>query len=570
MKKKLFSIVLSVFMMFVVVFSATACGGGGEASLVTDEKTINVRVRNAGYGTTYIEKLAEQFNKTFENEGYKVNVLPAREDLVGENVLRNIYSDSGIDVYFTDSLTSANLANHKEYGQTGMDITELVWNKKPIKFDGTEEELTVSEKLSKNFDVSNLSLLYNDKCYGLPFAAPFSVLAVNKRVLEEYGLDLPRTTDEMFYCFDKIMEKAKDDTAQGKQPVFPVTYSLSNNNYMLSVLHPWLAQYNGVEEFNKFWSWEEADGTPMGKESYKVFGYDSVKVMLEVMYRFSDYNVAAWGSGSQDFKSAQAQIMKGEAVFYSVGDWMFNEEFYGFPQYRNDVTCISAPVVSALGTKLFGEGSKYGFNFEKADDVLSCIIKYCDQGKLAEEIKPLVDAELSVNIDLADVTTVCERRGIVRCSIGCDMIMNVKSTKKDISALFMRFCTSTDAGKIFAQEARTSSPWALGSTVESEYAWIQGQQKISNNRYFTPIRGTDYGEGYRLEVGVYGMFPSPLMNNSVILVDILEEKITKYDDNTFAVIKDNSIYKTAMETRVSKMVQQAKEQLESEKWKPIG
>ncbi len=557
MKKRFLSIISAVLVFITALVSLTACGKDPSPGIVDDENTINVRIRNAGYGKTYVEELAKQFNKTFESQGYKVNVLPPREDLNGENVLRNIYSDSGIDVYFTDLLTAENLAAHKDYGQSAADITDSVWNKKPIKADGTEEELTVAEKLA--YTDTDL-LKYGGKVYGLPYSSSFGVLAVNKKVLNSYGLELPRTTDEMFYCFDKIMEKALDTG------VFPVTYSLNSNNYTMATLNPWIAQYNGVEEYNSFWSFQDFDGNDLGKDSYKVFQYDSVRVALEVMYRFADYNIAAYGSGSQEFKAAQAQLMKGTAVFYSVGDWMFNEEYYGFPDNRNDVTCINAPMVSALGKKLFGSGTKYGLDDEKADDVFSCIIKHCDEALTAEQIKPLVDNELSVNIDVNDVTVVCERRGIVRGSTFPGLIISEKSKKKDISALFLRFCASNDGGKIFTVEARTTSPYSRGEKIESEYEWVKAQSVIASNPYYKEIVSTDSGWGYRTKLGVYGIFPSPCMENAVILIDILKEKITKFSDDTLKIIKDDSIYKNAAAAKIAYMTDAARTQLETGKW----
>ena len=551
--KKLFSIIVAALILLTSAFSLAGCNK--DDGLSSDPLTINVRVRNAGYGKTYIEKLAEQFNETFKEDGYAVNVVPAREDLVGDVVLRDIYTNSGIDVYFTDSVTAQSAAAHVDYGQMAADLTEIVYNKKPIKADGTEEDKTVGEKLAA-WDTS--PLFYQGKVYGIPFAASFGIMAVNQRVLDDYDLEVPRTTNEMFEAAEKIMEDANDTN------VFPFTYALSDNMYIMSTINPWVAQYNGVEEFNKFWTFENQDGTAMtDDEISEVFGYDSVREALEVVYGMSDYNMAAPGSAVQDFKAAQALVMKGEAVFYSVGDWMFNEEYHGFPSFRNDVTCINPPLISALGEKVFGPSSSYGYSLEKADDVMSAIAKYVDQGMYAEEIKPLVEDELDVTLKLEDVTTICERRGITRCAVVPGVIMSEKSEKKDIAALFLRFLASTDGGKIFAAESRTTSCYALNSVVDSEYDWIKGQNVIANSKYFKPIQSELGGYGNRAKYGLAGMFPAPCMDSITVIGDLLEEEITRYNDKDLSLkAGTENVYANAAKSKCDAMVKAAKEALE--------
>ena len=557
MVKKFFSFIVAMLILLTSVCTFLGCSK--DNGLSTDPLTINVRVRNAGYGKTYIEKLAEQFNETFKEEGYAVNVVPAREDLVGDVVLREIYTNGGIDVYFTDGITAQNAANHAEYGQTCADLTELVYNKKAIKADGSEEDKTVAEKLSL-WDTS--SLFYSGKVYGIPFAASFGVMGVNTKVLAGYDLEAPRTTNEMFYAAEKIMEDANDTN------IFPFTYALSDNIYIMSTINPWIAQYNGEDEFNKFWSFENTDGTAMTDEEIsQVFGYESVREALEVVYQMSDYNMAAPGSAVHEFKTAQSLIMKGDAVFYSVGDWMFNEEFYGFPSFLKDVTCVNPPLLSALGEKVFGPNTTYGYSLELADKILSAIAKYVDQGKLAKEVKPLVEEELSVTLLLEDVTTICERRGLTRCNVAPNVIVSEKSEKKDIAGLFLRFVASTDGGKIFAAESRTTYCYALDSVVDSEYPWVNGQNIIANSKYFNPIQADIYGFGNRAEYGLTGIFPAPCMDSITVINDILEENngkgITRYNDKSLTILAGTeNLYFDAANAKCDAMVKAAKNALE--------
>lgn len=552
MKKCKFYKIVSVILSALMLVSLTACGNKGGDNIIDDEKTLNVKIRKAGNGVTYITALKEKFEETFADEGYKINVLSPREDLSSTNVYRDIFSESGIDVYFTSDV-EAEAAVDGDFGQTFADITEDVYEKPAIKFDGSEETTTIKQKLSFfEFDEA----FYQGKCYGLPYSLSIGGLAVNKKVLGDNDLDLPRTTDEMLAAADKIMSNAKS-TDQ-----FPFAFALTGNNYVHSTINAWIAQYGGVEEYNEIWSFDNADGTALDNV-YDVYKYDSLKYALEVVYNFYDFNMAAWGCATSDFSTVQGKIMKGDATFYSVGDWMFNEEFERYSNYLNDVTFINAPVISALGVKLFGEGSAYKMSETDADKILSTIIKYADQNILAEEIKPLVDEELGKNIDLDDITTVCERRGMARINAGPGLVISEKSPKKELAKTFLRFCASEDAGKVFAKEAKTASPYSYKTPVDSEYEWIKSANRIVSNPYLTQIESK--AKGTRKELGV-SLFP---VMGEYFASKIYEQSISKYDES-FNIVKSNSIYMEAALDMLEAEYEYAKGQVDDGKWKVNG
>lgn len=554
--KKLITKILSLSMAVLMVFSLGACvnnNNNAEEGLSNDPNTINVKIRKAGHGVTYIDALAEQFNKTFETQGYKVKVLAPREDLSSTNVYRDIYSGSGIDVYFTSDV-EAELAVDGDFGQVFADITESVYKKPAINFDGNEADKTIEQSLD-GFIYDEA--FYNGKVYGLPYAMSVGGLAVNKKVLDNYDLELPRTTKEMFDAADKIMTKAKTED------VFPFTFALTGNNYVHCTFNAWMAQYGGVEEYNKIWSYDNADGTPLNNPA-EVYKYDSMKYAMETVYHVYDYNMAAWGSATDDFSTVQGKIMKGDAVFYSVGDWMFNEEFDRYSNNRHDVIYINTPVISALGTKLFGAGTSYGFDAEKCDKVLSTIIKYVDQNKLADEIKSLVDAELGENISIEDITTVCERRGIARINLGAGLVISEKSTKKEIAETFLRFCASEDAGKIFAAHSKSQSPYSYKTPENSEYAWINSANRVLCNPYLTQIQSKATGTRKKIS-GV--LFPEM---GEYFTNTIYEEAITKYEFQTYVLIADDSVYTDAAVDRLKVEYDYVKEQFDSGKWKVNG
>lgn len=555
MKRKQMARALALVMATLTLGSLAACGGSKE-KINTDPSVLNVKIRKAGFGTEYIEKAAEAFNTAFADEGYSVNVLAPREDLTGSNVTRDIYTSkagSGVDIYFTEGVT-ARTGVTGDFGQTLADITESVYKKPAIKLDGTEETETIESKLSK-FDFP--STIYENKYYGLPFALSFGGLAVNKKVLDQFELELPRTTDELWDCAKVIMEKAK----AGETKARPFTYSLTGNNYAMSLVNPWLAQYEGYDSFNEFWAFQKKttaeDGTvtytDMVEDAHEVFHKQGVYEVYENVYQLYDWQMSTAGSGTQDFTQAQAKIMKGEAVFYSVGDWMFNEEAARFPKYINDVTFINVPMLSSVGTLVFGDN---GFDDATCEKILTTVIKYADQHMAAETIETTVESELSVELDLADVVSICERRGYVKDSASAMALISEKSTKKDLAALFLRFCASEEVATILSKSMQTGSPFAVGVNSDSEYTYLKATSWITENPYFKQCISTC--REYRSRLGVSFMFPS---EGDVFVTKVYEEKITTYDENLNRTGSD-ALYKTAAAATVERIYQNAKTNVE--------
>ena len=75
--------------------------------------------------------------KEFADEGYKLNIFTPLAGFSGEKVLQDIASDAGADVYFSTFVTEDQLAKDA-YANTVADITELVYNQKPINFKGED------------------------------------------------------------------------------------------------------------------------------------------------------------------------------------------------------------------------------------------------------------------------------------------------------------------------------------------------------------------------------------------------------------------------------------------------
>lgn len=567
--KKIISTLSCAVLAVSCVFGVTACGGGGQGvgsgEIVDAENVLNVRAYSAGYGSSYIYAIKEKFEQTFKTEGYKLNVLPPDADLGGEKFLMDIYSKSGVDVYFcgcNPSWAATSEFGKIDQGSSVLDITDTVLNQKAIKFDGTEEDVKIIDKL----DDFEKECAYKGVWYSLPYVQSLGGMAVNKTVLESYNLEIPKTTKELFHCVDVIMTKANEDN------VFPFTYSTSGNNYPIMMLSSWMLQYLGTDGYNKFMSMEEADGTAMEKP-YQVYGEgadgtdgvfaDAIKESLEAMYEVFDYNVASYGSATHDFTTAQSHIMRGNAVFFSVGDWMVNEEFERFKSKIGNVDFTQVPVISALGEKLFGANTEYNQSEANCEKILRTLIDMVDESKEVLEMQTKIKADFDIDLKEKDVLAVCTARASVLDRSECQIWISKNTTKKELAEKFLRFCASEDCGTIIAQNTRTTNPFAKQALADNEYQWFRSVSKILNNKYIIKER-TTRTRGWREKhaLDAFSAYTTSYVHNK-----ILKEKVTIYDDENYAVKGTKDAYRLGAENMQKEIYKEAKRQFEAGEWK---
>ena len=317
---------ITTICLAIALTSTTALSVAGCASTeknINDGKTVNVKLNSAGYGTDYIYAMQEKFEAAYAEEGYKLNIFTPKASFTGEQFLQDIATGTGADVYIGSGVTQSLLAD-SAYANTIADITELVATQKPIGFDGEDSgEKTIAQILSEsNYGYTCLQNT-DGSYYAIPWTQGIRGLAVNTSVLSEYDLEIPKTSKEFFNCYEVLM------TEGIKNNNYPITHIASSNNYPVSFTSGWMAQYEGLEWYEKFFTFQNTDGTKLSKdEAVEMFNADGIEIMLENMYRALDPNCASPGSQTQGVEKAQANLMKGVCAFMMNGDWLLQETYY--------------------------------------------------------------------------------------------------------------------------------------------------------------------------------------------------------------------------------------------------
>lgn len=568
MKRRLLSFLMAI-LMAVGIAPMFACNNGGVDDIVKDKNVLNVKIYRAGFGIDYIEAFEKQFAETFKDEGYAINVTAHDPFLMGEAVYRSVYSDSGIDVFFASSTTAEAGMAGKNYQNSFTDITDCVYKKPAIKFDGTEESMTIEQKL-KDTGVTIENNIYNGKYYGLPYAFTNGGLNVNTRALYDvFGYtEMPRTTREMFAMADKIMSKYDEEF------IAPFTFSISGNNYLAGAVAPWMAQLMGVEGVRNYFGFLDENGNELRPVwegdtlvggAYEVFENPAFEDVFASVYHIVDHVAAADNAASQTFEQAQMQFMRGDAVFYFCGDWVYNEEKVRSEKYLGDIDYIRTPVISKVGYDLFGAGTSYGFDDAKADKTLSTIIKYVDQNLSTEIIEVKAEQELGYALETADVLTVCEKRGYMRSDGSAPQVhvsSKIPAEKLPVAEAFLRFVASDDAGQMFADNAFTTSPWKTDAMLNSPVKFLKSVASFAHNQHNVEVDTSD--NGYKLKVGYQAFFAGL---GEVWSASFYQDYITKYDEETGALIAGDEVYVNAGKAKAKWMVDHAYDQVSKKLWR---
>lgn len=494
--------------------SLTACGGMGGGKVSSEATEIVVKCRRAGFGTDWLYELKSRFEAAYSAQGYKVKILEPDNSIKDDTVIKEMalgYNNVGVDLYITSGAMPDKVGALGDYGILVEDLGELVYDKPAIAYDGTEEEKLVSEKVSQ--DTLDYMTDSNGIRYAYCWAQTSGGLVVNTRKLAQYDLEIPKTTNEMFDCFDKIYCGTNGIKGSIYSGTYPITYISGSNGYALVFLYTLLAQYD-IDFFNKYWSFQTTDESGAvtnlsDAECQALYDDPTLLHMMEIAYRAFDMKISAPGSLSQTVDQAQAKVM-GDidgAVFMFNGDWMLNEVKLNYRNRLNDIDFCNFPVLSAVGTKVFGEGTAYGFDDAKCEELLSYIIGLVDENKELDEIIAAVKANKGVDIAEADAREVARARGVTY-SRGVEHVAYITkdSAKKDIAALFLRMMASDDYGETFNRTANGTSPYAAQENTTSEYEFVRNASKLPANKYFSLVSLSTGARGYRKQLNLTGMF----------------------------------------------------------------
>lgn len=442
----------------ILSLSVVLAGCGGNRVPDT-EQTLEVFCAELGYGAAWCE--AEL--KAFEQQEWVKEKYPELKVIFEFNADRSAINSrlaggvrdsaaNSVDLIFSDSV-GPYMGQDRTGKEYSCDLTDVVYNTKV-----PGEEITVYEKLLEpyqkslmNYNVGESTATEKDfQAYNFNWASGMRGILYNEELLKYFGYENPpRTTDELI----EMCEKISADTSAGYGKGYAFMWA-GGANYIGDMYHVWWAQYEGYDQYARYYNGIYFDGRYEIEKSSKIFEQqgrrEALDTLINVMYKDKmgkDKGYMYPYGASQEFKVAQYNFIKGNGVFMANGDWFAEEMKTDMAASDYTIRMMKSPVVSSIKNKTPSVTT---------DAQLRTVISRIDAGCAnVDEAKAVAlgkdEADIS-GVTAADYDKILAARGIVY-STGpdCDTCIPSYAKGKEIAFDFLRFLATDLAQEIYME-----------------------------------------------------------------------------------------------------------------------
>lgn len=481
MKKKLVK-VLAMLMAVATVGCTAACGGDDDPPLKDGQVRLEIDVFNGGYDVVWLDELAKAYMAKHDNVIIK---WADSIDRANEQAIQITSGRAKADLYFT-----------------GFNIHEALYSKVTLAdlsdvYDEVGDKLIPSVKAWYEHD---------GKQYSIPWATAPLGIVYNGAYFEQKNLDVPRTTNELFDVAETI---TANRTKTSDPYAFIYASGKESDCYLDYLMKPWMAQYEGIANYEKYMDVKLKDGTQYDEawasEYYGVLR--TLEVYQELLLDTNGFNVPYPTTGA--FSLKQQQFLEGRAVMIFNGDWIVSEILKGnyTEEQTKDLAFMRTPIISSIvetmpmwtangdAGKHYSVDPKPSSTINPDDPTCSGAVAIDDNKKAAYEqalcaIIDFVDGVTTVaptsvagiTISQADIARIQEARSITP-SMSCYHNAVIPSNSKEIDEAkdFLKFMYSDEGLEVYAQHT-----YACGLPVQytdEKIAEIAGDSKLIQSAY---------------------------------------------------------------------------------------
>lgn len=433
--KKLMALLLTVSLA-VGVLAFPACNKRPPKT----ENDLYIFAMEQGYGVQFISALAEAFEAKYADEEINVyfdyNVSAEKLD----TTMRLGPGKNEYDLFFSmgsvNSIVNSYTDVFSGYKNGVEDLTDMFDDVIP------GEEVTFGDKMLDTFnDYINMGTEENPKYYGVPWAT--GVLGMNYNIDtfravygDGYESHLPRTTDE-------LIEVCGEIKAAGKTPFITIGQL---DYFSTSMLYPWWAQYEGLDNYLNFFKGlaydEMSESYVLSKEIFSQNGrLEALKVMFECVSQKNGYvDIRSLDYNQSNFRTAQVRFLESSLGYamYPCGDWLEQESASDAGDRNAPFAMMQTPVISSITHRL---------KTVKSEEALKAVIDYVD-GKTDDSSVAQYDPE--------DIEEVRIARNMATSTHGLGHIAFIPSyaTNKDLAKKFLMFMASDEGIRIYKENVK--------------------------------------------------------------------------------------------------------------------
>lgn len=291
------------------------CNNKEKPNSATD---IEISFWEGSFGKTFMEDIVSGFMKKYPE--YKVDLRTSKNAQTIANSLQKRKNDT-TDIYFNQ------LSIFMNYTDLFADLSEIV----------TETIPGETKSIKDKYDKSLYESLKNEngEVKTLGWAGSTTGIFYYADVLENEGIDVPRTTDEL----------ADLVTSLGKKTSF-VQLKDARMGYYQYLVKAWMAQYAGLDYYNNNWlQLKDESGKTPSKDVY-LSETDGRKQALDVLGSLLNSKTSI---EDLDKYKVATYFNLGDAVMMVNGNWVFGEVD---ALKEKNIKMMRTPVISALAQKL--------------------------------------------------------------------------------------------------------------------------------------------------------------------------------------------------------------------------
>jgi ABC-type glycerol-3-phosphate transport system substrate-binding protein len=476
-----------VVAMSLLGLSLASCGGGADNVVrdsngnVIENKTIQVKLYKGGYGEDWLNEAITQFEKTYAEEGYKIELTDHSNAITGETVQSELLlgaSKNDTDLYFVQGIPIPSVISKSQKithdaSKVVLESLDDVLDSKAIGEDKKEETDTIRSRFQKGY-LDRLAYdgkltAFQGQHFTLPWASAACSMAVNVEAFQSLnlGVDLPRTSQEFIEDITAIKAKT------ASSGIYPYIWAGMNASaYWFYVWETFYAQYIGRDAYMKFIDMVPESGTTKDN-GYDVYKNDGLKYSLEEMQKFLSLDNSPDGSAGMKHFEAQGKLMDKKAVFMANGDWLMQEMSHDYSDVAPKIQMIKIPVLSSLGSKL-------GIT----DSQLSSVIKAVDEGKDDTAIASLVSG-----VSASAIAEIRSARSIfLNIGVNHNIAIPSYADAKIGAKKFVRFLYSQDGCSLYRNKAHSYLPLSYTARASDEQSdYMSSLEKVYHNSEATTI-----------------------------------------------------------------------------------
>lgn len=299
--------------------ACAAFAGCNNKETPNSETDIEISFWEGSFGKTFMEDIVSGFMKKYPE--YKVDLRTSKNAQTIANSLQKRKNDT-TDIYFNQVSIFTN------YTDLFADLSEIA----------TETIPGETKSIKDKYDKSLYESLKNEngELKTLGWAGSTTGIFYYADVLEDEGIDVPRTTDELADLVTSLGETKKSF----------VQLKDARMGYYQYLVKAWMAQYAGLDYYNNNWlQLKDESGNTPSKEVY-LSETDGRKYALDVLG--SLLNSKTIIEDLDKYKVA-TYFNLGDAVMMVNGNWVFGEVA---ALKEKNIKMMRTPVISALAQKL--------------------------------------------------------------------------------------------------------------------------------------------------------------------------------------------------------------------------